>query len=132
MKPSIEKPFLERDLLESLSRSIQQEKQVILHVRYANTAFFGSLIRIWKSSYLVEHDTGNRSELIHAENISFYPVWTEIPPFVHYEFTLVFSGLSKECNKFDFLELIPQSGGFEIPNIKRNKSDVYRVELIDL
>lgn len=128
----IEKPILERDLLESLSRTIKQEKQVILHVRYANTALFGSLIRIWKSSYLLEHETGNRSELIHAENISFFPVWTEIPPFASYEFTLVFSGLSEECNEFDFVELIPQSGGFKIPNIKRNKSDVYRVELIDL
>ncbi len=132
VNPIIEKPTIESDLLASLKEELFEQQQVILHVRYLNPTFFGSLIRIWKSSFLIEHGSQNRSKLIHAQNISLYPEWTEIPPFVKYEFTLFFSGLSKTCEKFDFKELIPQSGGFDIPNIERNASDVYRVELQDL
>ncbi|MPN29566.1 hypothetical protein SDC9_177019 [bioreactor metagenome] len=42
-------------------------------------------------------------------------------------FTLVFSGLPDECTTFDLIEEIPEEGGFFVPNIKRNGTDVYRV-----
>jgi hypothetical protein len=44
-------------------------------------------------------------------------------------FTLVFSGLPKECKSFDLMEKIPEPGGFEIRNIRRNSTDVYHVDI---
>ena len=46
-----------------------------------------------------------------------------------YWFTLVFSGLPKDCKSFDLREEIPEEGGFLVKNIKRNGTDVYRVKL---
>jgi hypothetical protein len=43
---------------------------------------------------------------------------------------MIFSQLPKTCVIFDFLEDIPESGGFEIRGIKRNKSDVYQVTIV--
>ena len=44
-------------------------------------------------------------------------------------FTLVFSGLPKECESFDLKEEIPEEGGFFVKNIRRNNSDVYRIKI---
>lgn len=43
---------------------------------------------------------------------------------------MIFSQLPKTCEIFDVLEDIPESGGFEIRVIKRNKSDVYKVTIL--
>ncbi|WLD24801.1 hypothetical protein NU10_05330 [Flavobacterium dauae] len=45
------------------------------------------------------------------------------------EFTLIFKGLSKSCESFDLVEIIPEEGGFEVLNINRNSSDVYYVTI---
>ena len=34
------------------------------------------------------------------------------------------------CKVFDLIEEIPESGGFKIYDIRRNKSDVYRVDIV--
>ena len=47
-----------------------------------------------------------------------------------YWFTLIFSGLPKDCKLFDFVEEIPQEGGFLVTDIDRNESDVYTIKLI--
>ena len=44
-------------------------------------------------------------------------------------FTLIFTGLPKDCNYFDLFEKIPEPGGFLVKNIKRNNSDVYFIEI---
>jgi len=79
---------------------------------------------------LIDRESGNRSKLLHALNISIAPMWMEIPAGSTLRFTLFFSSLPKSCEIFDFLEDIPESGGFEIRGIKRNKSDVYKVTIV--
>ena len=64
-----------------------------------------------------------------ADGISFAPHWTVIPFNRPLEFTLIFKGLPKQCTSFDLVELIPEEGGFEVRNIKRNNSDVYHVTI---
>jgi hypothetical protein len=54
----------------------------------------------------------------------------EVPTGSTLRFTLFFSSLPKSFVLFDFLEDIPESGGFEIRGIKRNKSDVYPVTIV--
>lgn len=88
------------------------------------------MIRIWKSTYLVDHSSDARSQLVHAENITLAPVWTTIPDHKHYSFLLIFESLPASCKAFDLLEDIPQAGGFRVTGIERNQSDVYHVNLL--
>ena len=125
--PTIPKPSISPEILESLQTKTMEEKQVIVHCCYPASFFEGNLIRIWQSTFLIDNTIQHKSHLIHHENISLYPYWTEVPPMKDYWFTLVFSGLPKECTSFDLKEIIPQEGGFFIQNIKRNASDVYRI-----
>ena len=125
----ISKPIIAKEILESLQTKIEEEKQVIVHCCFPATSSDDTLIRIWASTFLVDDRIGHKSTLIHHENISIFPYWTDIPAFKDYWFTLVFSGLPKDCDSFDLREEIPQEGGFVVKNIKRNSSDIYRVKI---
>jgi hypothetical protein len=106
---------------------IHEEGMVIVHCNY--DAFMDGSIRIWKSTVLIDKASGNRSSMHHAENITIAPEWTFVPEGKSHRFTLIFAPLPKSCEFFDLLEDIPQAGGFFIQNIKRNKSDVYTVNI---
>ncbi len=103
------------------------ERQTIVHCKHFLNA--GDGLRIWRSTYLIEHPGGKKRKLIHAENISMHPTWTIMDKPGNYHFTLYFEGLSKGCTSFDLIEEIPQPGGFVVSNIQRNKQDVYRVTI---
>lgn len=126
---TIAKPKISQELLEALQPKVEIEKQVIIHCCFSATPFSDMLIRIWPSTFLIDESLGHRSSLIHQENISLFPYWTEVPPMKDYWFTLVFSGLPKACTSFDLQEIIPQEGGFLVKNIKRNKTDVYKIKI---
>ena len=126
---TITKPEIVQEILQFLQPKIEVEKQVIVHCCFPATFFEGNLIRIWRSTFLVDESCSYKSGLIHHENISLYPDWTVVPAFQDFWFTLVFSGLPKDCKTFDLQEIIPEEGGFHVKNIKRNGSDVYRVKL---
>jgi hypothetical protein len=106
----------------------EEEAQVVVHGYYKATTDLPEFIRIWKTTFLIPHDQYHKSRLLHFENISLFPQWTLVPTGAEYRFTLIFSGLPKGCKVFDLIEEIPQSGGFEIRDIKRNKTDVYHVK----
>lgn len=127
--PTITKPEICQEILEALQTEVQEEKQVIVHCCYPATFYVGNLIRIWQSTFLVDERLHHKSHLIHQENISLFPYWTAVPPMKDFWFTLIFSGLPKECRSFDLREEIPEEGGFLVKNIKRNATDVYRVKI---
>ena len=112
-------------LKEEILSQIHEEKAVIVHCSY--NAIIDGGIRIWNSTFLIDKASGDRSNMHHAENISIAPEWTYVPEGKTHRFTLIFAPLPKSCEFFDLLEDIPQTGGFFIQNIKRNKSDVYNV-----
>jgi hypothetical protein len=91
----------------------------------------GMLVRIWKTTFLRDLDSPGKSELVHAENISYAPQWTMIGDSSSFSFLLIFSALPKSCTRFDLVEEIAQPGGFHVSNIQRNKTDVYNVMLSD-
>ncbi|WP_434977855.1 hypothetical protein [Daejeonia sp. YH14] len=127
---TIEKPLIAEEILASLQVKIQEEKQVIVHCCFPASPLMGNLVRVWKSTFLVDDRLGHKSPLIHAENITFFPYWTQIPPGKDYWFTLVFSGLPKECRTFDLREMISSGeNGFLVENIRRNSTDIYRVRI---
>lgn len=125
LKPKI-KPLLKTK--KKTKEAVQEESQVIVHCRLTGSSA-SSYIRIWKSTFLFAKDSAHVSKLLHFENISLYPAWTILAPCKEHRFTLIFSGLPKDCKSFDFIEKIPQDGGFEVKNIARNKQDVYLVKL---
>jgi hypothetical protein len=102
---------------------VAEENQTIVHCICGVDAAY----RIWPTTYLIEHGTGNRTKLVTAFNVSFYPGWTLKN--AGQKFTLIFEGLSRNCAVFDLKEEIPQEGGFEVRGIVRNKSDVYTVNI---
>ncbi|MBP1165710.1 MULTISPECIES: hypothetical protein [Chryseobacterium] len=129
MEEIIVKPVIAKEILESLQAKTEEEKQVIVHCCFPASPFLGNLIRIWHSTYLFDNQSEHRSKLIHAENISISPYWTPVPFMKDFWFTLIFSGLPKDCKSFDLKEVIHEEGGFFVESIKRNSSDVYRVKI---
>ena len=101
------------------------ERQVILHCRLAISFAYG--YRICPDTFLLT-ESGEKSQLLHAFNISFYPEWTYKSVdgnFVY--FTLIFEGLPSDCERFKMQECTPDDlAGFYSDWISRNKTDVYR------
>ncbi len=119
--------IFDENLKEEILGQIREEGTVIVHCSY--TALLDEGIRIWNSTVLVDRQSGSRSRLLHAENIPVAPVWMQIWAGTTARFTLIFAPLPKTCELFDLFEDIPLPGAFHIRDIRRNKSDVYRVTI---
>lgn len=126
--PSKTKPEVEDKVLASIEPSVIEDSYVYVHC-YFDNSWEEALIRIWKTTFLVDRVSGAKSSLVHAENISIAPVWTVIPDNRVHTFILIFSALPKTCKVFDLVEEIPQPGGFHVRNIQRNGTDVYHVTM---
>ena len=120
------KVYIDPILIEELAEKIEEEKQVVVHFSLYGSED-GDMARIWKSTYLIDNLTGIKYPLLFAEGISYAPQWTPIPSTKPLEFTLIFKGLPRSCKTFDLLEIIPEDGGFELRNVRRNNADVYYV-----
>lgn len=105
------------------------ENSVYVHCHCASPGD-DMLIRIWKTTFLVDQKTHSRTPLIHAENISQAPLWTLLRGGKTLQFLLIFSALPAACKAFDLIEEIAQPGGFEVRNISRNERDVYHIRLL--
>jgi hypothetical protein len=114
------------ELKNAIKTLVEEESQVVIHLHLNFVGF--TTIRIWKSTFLIPNNKGEKVNLVHAENISYYPEWTFCRK-GETVCTLIFKGLPKECTIFDLAEEIPEPGGFYIPNIQRNKSDVYHLQI---
>ncbi len=123
------KPEVDSDALEFIASLTQKDSHVYIHY-YFDNPYSDALIRIWKTTFLTDKDSGFKSSLIHAEKISLAPQWTLIPDGITYSFLLIFSALPKSCKVFDFIEEISQPGGFVVRDIQRNDTDVYHINLI--
>ncbi len=109
-----------------LLSKVEPDTQVIVHCHF--TALNGDKrIRIWQSTFLYASGSIQKSKLVFADNINMYPVWTIVKNGETLNFTLIFTSLPKGCMLFNMIENIPEPGGFDFKNIKRNDSDVYRI-----
>jgi len=122
------KPFVDMDVLSSIHPELLEDAYMYVHCHFENTGD-DMLIRIWKTTFLIDRASALRAELIHAENITYAPIWTLVPDRHHFNFLLIFSRLPKSCTYFDLVEEIAQEGGFFVKDILRNESDVYHVTL---
>ena len=124
---TIKKPIVSKIVKNMLLPKINEESQVVIHCGIKGT-FDGNQVRIWSTTFLIDRVSKHKSKMVHHENISLFPTWTHLKNEQQLIFTLIFSGLPKDCKHFDFIEKIPEEGGFEKLNIQRNKSDVYYVD----
>jgi hypothetical protein len=122
------RPDIGTEVLASIESATLEDSFVYVHCHFKNTSE-EMLIRIWRTTFLIDRDSGSRSSLIHAENITLAPLWTMVPDKQDFSFLLIFSALPKGCTVFDLLEEIPQPGGFHVPNIQRNQKDVYHLSI---
>jgi hypothetical protein len=129
VKEPLVKPKVDVATLASIDPASMEDSFVYVHCHFENTST-DMLIRIWSTTFLVDRDSVTRSQLVHAENISYAPQWTIIPRKGDFTFLLIFGGLPKSCLVFDMVEEIAQPGGFHIRNIKRNETDVYHIDLL--
>ena len=117
----------EVDVTTKLASEVETQAQVIVHCHFLATSP-GDGYRIWPTTYLTDQHSGQRSKLVHAENVCYYPMWQFAGKAGWHSFTLVFEPLPKTCTIFDLAEEIAESGAFKALGIKRNQSDVYNVE----
>jgi len=122
-------PAVDVEILSSIDTEAMDDSHVYVHCHVSNPEE-GMLVRIWRTTFLVDRASGVKSELVHAENISYAPQWTMIPGNVRYSFLLIFSSLSKACSQFDLVEEIPQPGGFLVTDIRRNETDIYHIDVL--
>ena len=123
-KPKVE---ISPSILVEIKTQVYEAGQVVIHFVYQNEDFWiGSKIRIWPSSYLYDKGSAHISELVHCENIVQAPMWQEVTFGTKCYFTLIFSGLPRDCSTFDFIEDCGgEGGGFEVLDVARNESDIY-------
>lgn len=123
------KPSVDLDAFALVHPDLMNDSYVYVHCHFDNQ-WQDMLVRIWKTTFLIDRHSSSRAELIHAENISYAPQWTLIPDKQPFTFLLIFTGLPKSTRVFDLLEQIPEPGGFHVANIARNETDVYHVDLV--
>ncbi len=127
----IDKPkvSVEADILLEIQNQIHEVGQVVLHFLFESGSE-DALIRIWQTSYLYDQHSDHVSDLVHAENITYFPIWTICNANNKHYFTLIFSGLPRNCLIFDFKEDCGgKFGAFQLKSILRNKSDVYYLKI---
>ena len=127
--PAKVKPKIDTEILASIQPTSLEEGCIYVHCR---CGMHGEdmLVRIWKTTFLVDHHGSGKAQLLHAENITIAPQWMALPKGTSHNFLLVFPSLPKSCKQFDLIEQIPQPGGFEIRNINRNENDVYHIDIL--
>jgi hypothetical protein len=122
------KPSIDIEILSAVATEALEDSFVYVHC-YLDNPIKDMLIRIWRTTFLVDLDSGSRSKLIHAEKISVAPQWTLVPDRSSYSFLLIFAALPKSCQTFELVEHVPTSGGFHVPSIARNLKDVYHINI---
>jgi len=126
--PAISRPAVDAEVMLSIAAETLEDSYVYVHCYFQNQ-WSDALVRIWKTTFLVDHASGAKAGLLHVENISIAPLWTAIPDNHVHQFLLIFAGLPKSCAVFDLIEEIPQPGGFHVCDIPRNQQDVYHIDL---
>lgn len=123
------KPSVDLHVLASIHPELMHDSHVYVHCKVSNQRE-EMLVRIWRTTFLIDRDSSKESNLVHAENITYAPQWTFLPNNQDYNFLLIFSSLPKSCKRFDLEERTAGPGGFYVKSIFRNSTDVYQVKLM--
>lgn len=119
------------EAIESLLANAQEQGQVIMHcMHYGCSSACGKTLKcelkLNPNVQLIPTNGSRPSKLIQTYNINLPPGRTFKNSYGT-EFTLIFTGLPKNCTEFDFIEPDVAGLGWKAKNIKRNKTDVYKL-----
>lgn len=106
---------------ETMIHDHESKGQITVHIRVKSR----SMIRIWPCIKLRCRKTGKEAKFVHALHVGIYPYWVLVAAGSVY--TLVFEKLADDCQLFDVVEDIPEYGGLNICNLRRNNDDVYHL-----
>ena len=117
--------------IETLLANAQEQGQVIIHcLHYGCSSECGKTLKcelkLNPNVQLIPTNGSRPSKLIQTYNINLPPGRTFKNSYGT-EFTLIFTGLPKNCTEFDFIEPDEGGKGWEAKNIKRNKTDLYKL-----
>lgn len=110
----------------TLSDRLAVESQVIVHCTCRSR---NGSIQLWPNAVLADQESHYKSMLVYAEKLPLYPRQVYVPEGQTFTFTLMFSALPKDCRMFELSGQVRHEAGFLVQNIRRNKSDVYHVEI---
>lgn len=108
------RPHIDTDVLFSIQPELLNDSYIYVHCNVGKMSQ-EVLIRIWKSTFLIGRAGEGKAGLIHAENITYAPVWTIVPENLDYVFLLIFNGLPKSCKVFDRLSKLVSREIFMCP-----------------
>lgn len=111
--------------VKEIKQQADEQQKVLVHLSLLGPMQY----RIWPTTYLFDQHSDHRSCLLHIENLSVYPEWSEVQDGKVRSGLLIFEGLPKTCTSFDFQEIIPESGAFTLTGITRNDEDIYSIEI---
>ena len=114
-------------LIES-AKMTETEGQIMVFIHRKGQSS-GWAERIWPCIELRSQTTDERAKLVHMEGLLPFPQWTFVEAGQQFSYCMLFERLGKNATRFDIVEEIPASGGFFLPNVARNRSDVYHFQL---
>jgi hypothetical protein len=116
------------DELKSTLEITETESQITVFINRGIQSF-GCSERIWPCIELRSKTTDERAKLLHLEGLLPFPNWTHVAAGQHLSYCMVFERLGKNATRFDIVEEIPSPGGFFLPDVVRNQTDVYHFQL---
>lgn len=115
--------------MRQLHEQAAEKGQVIFHCYHHSCYDFCSgscQVSLNPGVLLMPHEGGEPSSLLHLYNMELAPLFIK-KVYDLTNFTIVFSGLPKHCDHFDFIEPDDDGAGWELTDIARNKSNVYKL-----
>ena len=112
-KQSTERFTIPSDLL-----TLKEEKQIIIHCRIRGERN----LSIHPLTFLMCNKTYKKVFILFCFGAPLFP---KSNFGIDQEFTLIFSALDLECEKFSFIEGVLQSDLLSVANVQRNKNDIY-------
>jgi len=123
--------YVSIDISEDLLESTEEEGFTYLHCTYYASPKFSSgwWININKTTYLTSSASSDKLQMLNAIGVPLAPqkvFLKKLGDFI--KFTLIFPAIPKDWKIFNLIE-VAGGGGFNISNISRNNTGVYKVRI---
>jgi hypothetical protein len=100
---------------------------VIVHCWYQT--YDETAISLAPTTYLWDQELNHKSKLVYANGIAISPEEQPVPSNEIVNFTLYFEPLPQDCKQFWLMEETKEPHSFAAFDVRRNKEDIYWVEV---
>jgi hypothetical protein len=129
--PGIEE-LLEESLLTELLSQTKEEGATYVHCMYISPFeyVFGGWVNIWPTTFIVDAESGEKMQMSHAIGVPLNPSRHFFKRCGEQKwFTLIFPKMPKDWRQFHLIEYANGKESFQVKDIARNQTDVYKVTL---